>query len=192
MPTLSHLKNLATCFDNIAWFSYRFKNTDSVIAAKKHKRERGYTLLELLVVIFILIMVFTLVQANYRDYSRRKALEDAARRLEADLRLAQQYALSGNRPAGCTVLNGYKVSIDTSSNSYSIVADCSPDIAVFGKANIVFSGITLSTSGGDSIKFKSIGHGTNIPSGSTVVITLTQTSTSNAKTLTVNTAGEVR
>jgi prepilin-type N-terminal cleavage/methylation domain-containing protein len=60
--------------------------------------KKGYTLIELIVVMMIMGIIFSLVTANYRDYSRRQLVVGAARQIKGDLRYTQQLALAGRKP----------------------------------------------------------------------------------------------
>jgi len=90
----------------------------------------GFTLLELLVVIMTMTLLFGLTYANFRDFQRRQYLESAERQVEADLRLAQQLALSGRKPdttpdnvCESRVLHGYRFH-RTNVRTYDIEAYC--------------------------------------------------------------------
>lgn len=152
----------------------------------------GYTLIEILVGITIIGLLFSLGYSNYRDYARRQALSGAARRLKADLRLAQEQALAGKKPddSFCNspeVLNGYDFSIGAAS-SYRIQANCSGGLVEIKEVDISSSNISLSSTH-DSFTFKVLGQGTNLDSDAT--ITLTQTGTDDTLDVTVNTNGEI-
>lgn len=72
----------------------------------------GYTLIELLVVTSIMGILFTVGIASYNRFNRTQVLQQAALALKSNLRLAQNKALSGEKPdtAECVVLWGYQVS----------------------------------------------------------------------------------
>ena len=60
--------------------------------------KKGFTIVELVMVIVIMAILFSMGTISYRDYQRRQYLEGAATMVEADLRLAQEMALSGKKP----------------------------------------------------------------------------------------------
>ena len=96
-----------------------FSNHNSAIS------RHGFTLLELLVVISIMVIIFSVGFANFRGFQERQKLIIARDLLKTDLRFAQQQALSGIKPPGCTILNGYKLEKTTASLfSYDITASC--------------------------------------------------------------------
>ncbi len=153
----------------------------------------GYTLIEILVGITIIALLFSLGYANYRDYARRQALIGAARKLKTDLRLAQEFALSGKKPSDCSVLDGYRFKIDTSpeAETYDIVAVCGgAEKDVDRNDNEVGEGIDISTANPSSILFKVLGQGTDLDVGG-ATITFTQEGTGEELSVTVNTNGEI-
>lgn len=84
----------------------------------------GFTFLELLIVISIMVLFFGLGFANFRDYQSRQKLTSAQRVIKADLRYAQEQALAGIKPGvSCDILNGYKVEY-VSRTRYSVSANC--------------------------------------------------------------------
>ena len=86
--------------------------------------QKGYSLIEMVVVIFIIVILFGLGIANYRDYSRRRALHNLVQEIKSDFRLAQEYALSGRKPATCDVLRGFAIH-RTGAEAYRFEAVCS-------------------------------------------------------------------
>jgi len=150
----------------------------------------GYTFVEILVAALIMGVTLSLGAAGFREFSRRQLLVSAARSLQGDLRLAQGYALSGKKPAGCSVLDGYRVTI--SSSSYSLKAVCAKTAKSINKDNLpIVDGITASTTR-DTFTFKALGQGTDMDEGSSSVITLTQTATGKTQTIIVYASGEIK
>lgn len=146
----------------------------------------GYTLIELLVGISVIGIIFGIGFASYREFSRRQVLAQAASNLRSNLRLAQQKALAGEKPTGCTeTLLGYTVSV--TSSSYSVYADCTTQDPPAETRN--FSGITVTTGTG-TILFKILGQGTNL--GGDRAITLKQTQGGATAVITVTPSGEIR
>ncbi len=154
--------------------------------------KKGYTLIEILIVLVIMGLLFAAGYANYRDFSRRQQVISAMRALRSDLRLAQEQAIEGKKPPGCTILNGYKFSVQ-SPNLYEIDASCtSGDIMV--RTIPVPTGITISTPYPNPIIFNILGTGTNIPTtppGRTV-LGLTQTLTGNFRSIIIYATGEIK
>ena len=90
-------------------------------------RQNGYTLIEILVVITIMATLFGFGYANFRDFSRRQALQGAVKQVQGSLRKVQQSAISGVKPNDpkCNdpqVLNGYDLNLsNVSSGVYTLV-----------------------------------------------------------------------
>ncbi len=87
-------------------------------------RSLGFTLIELSVVISIMAVLSTMGIAAFVNYSRTQSLQNAAYDLITVLNLAKSRSFSQVKPPGCTVLDGYKVSLSNSDNSYKIEAIC--------------------------------------------------------------------
>ncbi|MBI3443674.1 prepilin-type N-terminal cleavage/methylation domain-containing protein [Candidatus Woesebacteria bacterium] len=162
------------------------------------RNESAYTLLEILVVLGILALVFGVGLASFREFSRRQALENVVRQLKGDLRLTQELALSGKKPAaGCPVLDGYRFIVNTGSVSYQINAVCTSPLTVINppekSVSLSSRGISgMVVTGANPFLFKVIGEGTDITSGTSVVITLSQANTNNQALVTVTSGGEIR
>jgi len=150
----------------------------------------GYTLIEILVSLTIIGIVFGFGYASYRDFSRRQALKDAAKIVQGDLRFAQENAIAGQKPAGCsTTLVGYNFNV-YSTSAYRIEADCgSTTITV--KDVTVPSDITLVIPSLNPLLFKVLGQGTNIGSSNWELL-LNQTGTLNQAKVIVTSGGEIK
>ncbi len=167
-----------------------------VTANTSHKYFRinnGYTLIELLVGLSIVSIIFSVGFAGYRDFSRRQALTGVSKQLKSDLRLAQQLALTGQKPDGvaCDTLNGYTFN-RINSNEYSLVANCtnggvtltSPEYKRVDLGDDITLTATVS-----SFQFKSLGQGTNLSAANT--LTLTHIS-GNVSVLNVGVGGDIK
>ena len=151
------------------------------------KQTKAYTLIELLVVVTIGTIIFTVGFAGYREFSRRQALSGILRQTKADLRLAQQSALTGQKPiaATCTILNGYTFN-QLNSTTYQLIANCS-------NADSVVKTVTMpdnTTISAGSVQFKVLGQGTNLTSPLTFSIANTKSGT--AGTVVVGIGGDVQ
>jgi len=85
------------------------------------KKESGFTIFELLVVMFILTLLSSVVLAGYRSGQKRYSLYQAAQRLASDVRRAQNMAISGVDIAGNYY--GYGVYAVADGSSYLIYGD---------------------------------------------------------------------
>jgi prepilin-type N-terminal cleavage/methylation domain-containing protein len=70
----------------------------------------GFTMIELLVTVAIMILLFGGGIAAYLNLDRRQSLMNVCRQIEQMERSAQKKARVGDRPAGCDRLNAYRVS----------------------------------------------------------------------------------
>lgn len=162
----------------------------------KSKNQSAYTLIEILVGLTIIGLLFAVGYVNFRDFSRRQAIAGAAKLLQGDLRLAQQQALSGQKPddPNCNnpnTLTGYYFNV-VSMTEYTVYAGCS-----LGNSSILSKDVTLPagisiTASQNPILFKILGAGTNIPQGNTVTVTLTQAATNNVFTISIGSGGEIQ
>lgn len=155
----------------------------------------GYTLIEILVALSIVGLLFAFGFVSFRDFSRRQAVTGAADAVRGDLRLAQGNAISGQKPddAHCgspDLLNGYLFDV-VSPNEYKIEADCTGG-TVLTKDVVTPPGISISVPSPNPIEFKVLGQGTNIDSGLSAIITVTQTGTTNTETVTINYGGGIQ
>lgn len=74
-----------------------------------HKHSGGFTLIELLVVMTIMTLLFGGGISSYRRLERRQSLVNACNKIKELALTAQKRARVGDRPAGCTRLNSYRV-----------------------------------------------------------------------------------
>lgn len=131
---------------------------------KKILFKKGFSLIELLTVISIMTVLFSLGYANYRDFQRRQHLESAVRMVKADLRLAQEMALAGRKPdiCGTSDLLGYSFEINESNDTYSIIADCRDGATEQVKLQTLPEGVEIeSVVSDDNFRFNVLGQGTD-------------------------------
>jgi len=83
-------------------------------------QQAGFTITELLVVMFIISLLSSLVLANHRSGQKRYALSQATQQLVSDLRRVQNMAMSGVDMAD---RSGYGVYVEKDDNFYIIYAD---------------------------------------------------------------------
>jgi len=101
-------------------------------------KNRGFTLIEIVVVLSIIILLSSLVLANYRTGANQLALERSVHKLTQDLRRTQEKAMSAKEFQG-QVPPRYGIELNTGSSDYVLFADInnngkyespSPDIEV--------------------------------------------------------------
>jgi len=172
------------------------KSQMSTLNLPKKNSPKGYTLIEILVGLSILSLLFAIGYASYREFSRRQILIGTARTIRGDLRLAQELSLSGKKPGGCSVLDGYNFLV-VPPTGYEIRALCGVTTYLEKGGSLVGQGVTLSNLSPDltpsnTITFKTLGEGTNIPAGTSTTLTITQTTTGTTTDVVVTSGGEIK
>lgn len=178
---------------------------------KKQLKEEslGFSLVELLIVIFVMGLIFSVGVANYRDFSRRKQIEAVANQVKSDLELAKQNALSGVKPdhVNCNspnILLGYRLVFQPT--GYTVQANCSAGgpLGSFIDVKSIFSlpyGVTLSSNilndctnpvDGDSIQFLPRGNGTNLAGSNCFRIRFSIDGSSFNRDIIVEKSGSIR
>lgn len=166
-------------------------------------RKEGYTLVEVLVVLGVVSILFSVGFANFRDFSRRQVLAGVVKQIQGDVRLAQQMSLSGLKPddLGCSTenLNGISFGIEGNPGRfYKIQAVCGDDPTQSSYPTLkevsLPSGITANISNMpvNPVIFKVLGQGTNVPAGAEVIIGLVQEGTGYSGKVTITPGGEIK
>jgi len=92
--------------------------------------KNGFSLIEMLVVIFIIALLSSVVVANFSGVRGQLALKRAAHQMVQDLREAQEMAMSSIKESGgCSNAKGYGIyiNVSTSNKSYKLYADTAAD-----------------------------------------------------------------
>jgi prepilin-type N-terminal cleavage/methylation domain-containing protein len=156
---------------------------------------RGFTIIELLIVLLVMTILFSVGYANYRGYARRQRFMAVIRQLEGDIRMTQTLASSGTKPDGCSSLKGYRFEVNVNAISYSIIPVCENLVADAVKTATLGDNITaVSTNDTDNgILFYVLGRGTDIDLsvGEPFVINITDDNSGTASAVSVGTNGEV-
>tara|TARA_Y100000310_G_scaffold32715_1_gene30985 strand:- start:447 stop:977 length:531 start_codon:yes stop_codon:yes gene_type:complete len=90
------------------------------------RREQGFTVIEILVVMAIVVLMTILVLPNWRAGEQSLALQRSAQKLAQDTRRAQELALRA-QSFTCQIgtISGYGIFFDQSApNSYILFAEC--------------------------------------------------------------------
>jgi len=166
-----------------------------------HIISSGFTIVELLVVITVMALLFSIGYGRFRDFSRRQALTAVARQIEGDIRLTQELALSGKKPGEsdeCGTLDAYEFSVNEGTDTYSIYAVCDPswtgaeDGEFYKKGVVIPAGMSLEATGSNNKKvgFYTVGGG-NDAGGGGYSIEITQDGIGNKITVFVTSGGNV-
>lgn len=126
-------------------------------------RSTGFTLIELMVSVGIIMVTLGGMIANYNGYNNRQTLKQTALTLKNNLRFAQAKALSGEKPtSNCTELIGWTISF--TSGTYTLQAQCTPQgsqgalVSVVLPTGVVFSPVP------STITFRVLSRGTGLAS----------------------------
>ncbi len=122
--------------------------------------KRGFSLIELLIVISLFGIAASLITASYLGFERNQRVKSAASQLKNDLRLIQNNALSGGKGlsgacASSSNLGGWYVSIEPGKNSYTVGGDCL--VPLSGEVSFGAKSVNLP----QDIKVNRIFYGTN-------------------------------
>jgi type II secretion system protein H len=158
--------------------------------AVKIKSSRGFTLIEMIIVLAIVGIALSIAVPNFNAYRHNTNLKEAARDISSDISLYKQRAVSENR--------GYKINFSALANTYTIqqetvtngvrtgnyVALITKTVSA-GNANIVIFGTPSFTGGVPNVTFNP--RGTS-GAGS---LTLQHTQRLSTATITTNLMGRV-
>lgn len=90
-------------------------------------RKSGFSLLELLVVMGIMLSLTGMVISNYSSFSSNQKVKQAGRTLKNDFRFIQNRAASGVKPStGCTTLVSYRFTFTETSYQYQPICNTGP------------------------------------------------------------------
>jgi prepilin-type N-terminal cleavage/methylation domain-containing protein len=169
------------------------------------RKQAGFTLIEMLVVIFIIAILSALLFANYKTGQKKYTLIQASQQAVSNIRKAQNMAISGTDIVG-TSYYGFGVFFNRNDNYYIIYADKNgnssyqpSDDSMIETINLAGKVIINSTSPVASkldVFFESPNPTTYIngssADGLTGTVTFTFEGTSLTKTVTITTAGLIQ
>lgn len=87
-------------------------------------KHRGFTLIEIIVSVALLLLLSGLFIANYTGFNSSQTVKQAASSLVRNFQGVRTRAASGAKPTGCDTLVGYTVKFPDSS-TYTSQASCS-------------------------------------------------------------------
>lgn len=178
---------------------------------KQFKKEKSFTIVELLVSIFVIIILLLMALANYRSGQEALTLERAAYKLAQDIRRAQEMAMAAEEFGGQVPKGGYGVylkKVPPPQKSYLLFADLDDSPGHKSKYDAGSDGLVETIYFESGVKIKEfIGNHLNIvfippdpivsfkdnnliDLGSTITITIClEKNETKTKTITVNKAG---
>jgi prepilin-type N-terminal cleavage/methylation domain-containing protein len=130
----------------------------------------GFTLIELMVAVGVMLTVATSVIVNYNSYNSTQALKQAALTAKNNIRLIQTKAASGEKPPGvvCASLTGWSMTYTATSYAYRPVCDDAP--AGLPTTIAVSDGITVSSlPAANPLIFYVLARGTNLQSATNII-----------------------
>jgi type IV fimbrial biogenesis protein FimT len=146
----------------------------------RHAGKRGFTLVEMMIVIAVLAIIAAIAAPNFQTYMAQRRLNGAARLVMTDLMDARMKAVSENNQFKVFFLDThqYKVLDDENNNGTEDTGETS----VTKDIQSNYPGVTLSASANPIF----------YPRGTAWGTTVTLTNTSGSKSVSVSTAGRVK
>jgi prepilin-type N-terminal cleavage/methylation domain-containing protein len=140
-------------------------------------KRRGFTLIEIIVSVTLLLLLSGLFMANYNAFNNSQTVKKAASDLIANLQAARTKAASGVKPAGCgaaDTLIGYRVSF--TGTTYTVRARClvgATDTGFDAKTFTLPAGVTFTSPTPGVVTFYALDRGAS----AALTITLTDLQT---------------
>jgi len=149
---------------------------------------KGFTIIEVLVVILIMGLIMGVGAVSYRDFQRKQMVVAAKRTVLADVRAAAADVASGRKPDGCTgTLTGYSFEVMAlNPASYKINAVCDGGTALVKEVRI--PGISFDSL--PIVTFLPLSEGTDL--SSPVTLTILSSSTSYTEKLEISPSGVIK
>lgn len=119
-------------------------------------RTHGFTLIEIIVSVTLLLVLTGLFIANYNGFNSSQTVKQAASTFIRDLQAARTKAASGTKPTGCDTLVGYTVSF--TATTYTDQALCQGGAVGEIHAYALPTGVTFSPTP-NSITFYALDRG---------------------------------
>lgn len=124
------------------------------------RSNQGFTLIEMLVSVTILIVVVGGGLAGYIQFNDRQSLVTAGNRVESLMRTAQKRARVGDTPAGCDRLISYNMVFSAASPDVQMQAECNNTTITVMTESLPGSVIAATS---NTIKFNVLAGGVDNP-----------------------------
>jgi prepilin-type N-terminal cleavage/methylation domain-containing protein len=115
-----------------------------LLPTHKRKKKNGFSLIELMVSVTILMLIVGGGLASYITFNEKQQLSGAAKELQTYFRSAQTRARSGDVPSGCDKLEAYSVQMAQDTSAVSVRAICTNGNIVTADHNLT-GGVTPNT-----------------------------------------------
>ncbi len=86
--------------------------------------QKGFTLIEILVSITILLLIVGGGIAAYTRFNDRQQLVQSAKNMQSSFRLAQKKSRAGDKPEACNRLEGYSIQGNSGESVLQVFANC--------------------------------------------------------------------
>jgi len=115
------------------------------------KKNSGFTIIELLVVISIMVLFIGATLAQYNNYTQQLKLKNEAKKLVDVIELAKKKALTSDlQDKNCISFTGYRIT--TSAGAYSLLFGCNAVYTLIQNYNLS-TNITITASGRGNFDF---------------------------------------
>ncbi len=134
----------------------------------------GFTLLELLVVVSIMVLVFGISIASFNTFNKRERLQQAALNFKTALRYAQTRALSADKPSNCDQSDTFVgMHVDfPNTGTYTVTHECSSGLVGTVESTLLPTGIVF-TSLPTAFTLKVLSSMTTLAADQTIALTNT-------------------
>lgn len=153
---------------------YNLISSDAGWYMLRQKYSRGFTLIELIVVVSIMTLFMGVSIANYNSFTTEKKFDAEVKRVVDVLELAKSKAHAGDVGAfSCDDFNGYQVAL--SGSTYFLRMCCDNTCTNFNTVATyrIPVGISASFASGSSIQFYPLTTGVSVSSSNTITVNST-------------------
>lgn len=148
---------------------------------------KGFTLIEILVAVTILLIMSSIGVSNFTTYNDTQSLKQAALNVKSGLRTIQSKAFAGEKPTGCASLIGWRMTFTGS--TYTTEPACSGATPTASQTTVTLpTGITFSPTP-SAIIFAVVTGATNLTAVQS--LNLVQPGSSKRYTIGVGSRGEI-